>query len=54
MAALDMYNFKIYYRTGKSNVNADALLRIPWEMTEVMESKVLEPYVVKAIMMKNE
>ena len=54
VAALAMYNFKIYYRSGKSNINADALLQIPWETAEIMDSKILEPYVVKAIMMKND
>ena len=49
---LAMYNFKIYYRPGKLNANADALSRIPWETSEIIDHKVLEPYVVKAIMMK--
>ena len=31
VATLALYNFKIYYRSGKLNVNADALSRIPWE-----------------------
>ena len=54
VAALAMYNFKIYYRSGKLNANADALLQIPWETSEIIDSKVLEPYVVKAIMMKSD
>ena len=54
VAALAMYNFKIYYRSGKLNANADALSRIPWETSEIIDSKVLEPYVVKAIMMKSD
>ena len=54
VAALAMYNFKIYYRSGKLNANADALSRIPWETSEIIDSKVLEPYVVKAIMMKRD
>ena len=54
VAALAMYNFKIYYRSEKSNANADALSRIPWETSEIVDSKVLEPYVVKAIMMKSD
>ena len=52
--ALAMYNFKIYYRSGKSNTNADALSQIPWETSEIMDSKILELYVVKAIMMKSD
>ena len=31
VATLTLYNFKIYYWSGKLNVNADALSRIPWE-----------------------
>ena len=54
VAALAMYNFKIYYRSGKLNANADALSRIPWETSEIIDSKVLEPYVVKAVMMKSD
>ena len=29
------YNFWIFYRSGKSNIDADALSRIPWEVTQV-------------------
>ena len=54
VAALAMYNFKIYYRSGKSNANTDTLSRIPWETSEIMDSKILEPYVVKAILMKSD
>ena len=54
VAALAMYNFKIYYQSGKLNANADALSQIPWETSEIVDSKVLEPYVVKAIMMKSD
>ena len=34
IANLVNYNFKIYYRSGKSNVDADALSQIPWEITQ--------------------
>ena len=54
VAALAMYNFKIYYRSGKLNANADALSQVPWKTSEIIDSKVLEPYVVKAIMMKSD
>ena len=54
VAALAMYNFKIYYGSGKLNANADALSRIPWETSEIIDSKVLEAYVVKAVMMKSD
>ena len=32
IASLANYDFKIYYRSGKLNVDADSLSRIPWEM----------------------
>ena len=35
VAALANYNFKIIYRSGKQNINADALSRIPWETEQV-------------------
>ena len=31
VANLANYNFRLHYRTGKSNVEADALSRIPWD-----------------------
>ena len=31
VASLANYNFKIFYRSGKINVQADALSQIPWE-----------------------
>ena len=37
VAALACYNFKLFYRVGKSNADADALSRIPWQMCEVKE-----------------
>ena len=33
VASLANYNFKIFYRSGKLNVESDALSRIPWENT---------------------
>ena len=35
VASLANYNFKIFYRSGKLNVEADALSRIPWENKQV-------------------
>ena len=35
VASLASYNFKIFYRSGKLNVEADALSMIPWENTQV-------------------
>ena len=44
IASLANYNFKIFYRSGKLNVEADALSRIPWENTQVDH---LEPLIVQ-------
>ena len=43
VASLANYNFKIFYRSGKLNVEADALSQIPWENAQVyhMESLVV-------------
>ena len=35
IANLANYNFKIHYRSGKSNIDADALSRIPWDVAQV-------------------
>ena len=44
VAALGLYDFKIFYRSGKKNANADALSRIPWkdnpEVTKMMLSRL--------------
>ena len=50
IAALGMYHFKIYYRSGKSNGNADALSRIPWRETDLAAAQHLDEIVVKATM----
>ena len=34
IANLANYNFKIHYRSGKSNIDADALSWIPWEVVK--------------------
>ena len=31
IATLANYNFKLYYKAGKTNVEADALSRISWD-----------------------
>ena len=41
VASLAKYNFKIFYRSGKLNVEADALSRIPWENTQVDHLELL-------------
>ena len=53
VAALALCNFKIYYRLGKTNVNADALSRIPWNMEEIAQSCSYETLAIKAITMKS-
>ena len=30
MASLAIYNFKLYYRAGKTNIGVDTLLRVSW------------------------
>ena len=47
VASLANYNFKIFYRSGKLNVEADALLRIPWENTQVDH---VEPVIMKTML----
>ena len=44
VASLATYNFTICYRSGKLNVEADALSQIPWENTQVDH---MEPLIVK-------
>ena len=34
IASLANYNFKIHYRSGKTNIDADVLSRIPWEVVQ--------------------
>ena len=47
VASLANYNFKIFYRSGKLNVEADALSRIPWENIQVNH---LEPLIVNMML----
>ena len=47
VASLANYNFKIFYKSGKLNVEADALSCIPWESTQ-MEN--VEPLLVKTML----
>ena len=54
MAALSIYNFQIYYRSGKTNANADALSRIPWEVSEEIHSQKMDKITVQATMTKAE
>ena len=47
VASLANYNFKIFYKSGKLNVEADALSCIPWESTQVEH---MEPLIVKTML----
>ena len=47
VASLANYNFKIVYKSGKLNVEADALLHIPWESTQVDH---VEPLIIKTML----
>ena len=47
VASLANYNFKIFYKSGKLNVKADALSHIPWENTQVDH---MEPLIVKTML----
>ena len=41
------YNLKIFYKSGKFNVDAGALSQIPWENTQMDH---MEPLVVKTML----
>ena len=47
IASLANYDFKIYYRSGKLNVDADSLSRIPWEMETIWDN-LLDPVLLKS------
>ena len=47
VACLANYNFKIFYRSGKLNVEADALLTIPWQN---IQGDHIEPMIVKTML----
>ena len=47
VASLTNYNCKLHYKSGKLNVEVDALSRIPWEQEE--ELHTLDTIAVKAI-----
>ena len=46
-ASLANYNFKIFYKSEKLNVEADALSHIPWENTQIEH---MEPLIVKTML----
>ena len=41
-ASLANYNFRLFYKTGKTNIKADALNRIPREEYHQLESPVVK------------
>ena len=47
VASLANYHFKIFYKSSKLNVEADALSQIPWENTQVDH---MEPLIIKAML----
>ena len=47
VASLTNYNFKIFYKSGKLNVEADAPSHIPWESAQVEH---IEPLIVKTML----
>ena len=47
VSGLANYNCKIFYKSGKCNVEVDALSQIPWENTQVDN---MEPLIVKTIL----
>ena len=47
VVSLAKYNFKIFYKSGKLNMEADALLCIPWESTQVEH---IEPLILKTML----
>ena len=47
VASLAKYNLKIFYKSGKLNVEAAALSRIPWENTQVDH---MEPLIAKTML----
>lgn len=50
LAALSAYNFSVQYRSGKQNVDADMLSRLPgMEVTDRQETKILYPDILKAL-----
>ena len=47
VASLANYNFKIFYKSGKLNVEADVLSCIPWESAQVEH---MDPLIVKTML----
>ena len=50
IAGLANYNFHIHYKSGKSNVEADALSRVDWEKCdEIIQANSIQAVVAAAI-----
>ena len=49
VAILANYNFSLHYRSGKSNIDADTLSRIPWAKRYEVFDKVINQSAMKAI-----
>ena len=50
IASLANYNFHIHYKSGKSNVEADALSRIDWEKSvEAIKANTIQAIIAAAI-----
>ena len=51
VAVLNIYKFQM---SGKTNANADTLSRIPWDVSEVQNCKLMDKVTVQATMTKVE
>ena len=49
VARLADYNFNLHYKSGKSNMDADALSRIPWVRRYEVFDKIIDESAMKAI-----
>ena len=47
VASLANFNFKLHYKTGKANVESNALSHIPWDREDC---EMLDTHAIKAIM----
>ena len=52
IASLANYDFKIFYRSGHLNVDADSLSRIPWDMEQTYDTP-LDTVLVKSAIMQS-
>ena len=50
VASLANYNFKIFYKSEKLNVEVDTLSCVPWESTQI---EYIEPLIVKTMLQSN-